>query len=65
MVFMHNNHCAVKVSTKNIHSPLTPIATDIRGRQSHNYLPKNGRESQNAHFKLAFGKLGLLGMQAG
>ena len=28
---MHNNHCAVKVSTKNIHNPLTPVATDLGG----------------------------------
>ena len=29
---MNNNHYAIKVNCKNIHSPITPVATDIRAR---------------------------------
>ena len=31
MVITHNNHYTVWVSSKNIHSQLRPVATDIRG----------------------------------
>ena len=34
MIIMYNNHYAIKVSSKNIHSPLTPVDTDIRERQT-------------------------------
>ena len=34
MVIMSYNHYTVKVSSKNIHSPLTPVATDIRARRN-------------------------------
>ena len=34
MIIMYNNHYTIKVSSKNIHSPLTPVDTDIRERQT-------------------------------
>ena len=30
MVIMYNNHYTIMVNSKNIHSPLTPVARDIR-----------------------------------
>ena len=34
MVIMYNKHYTIKVSSKNIHSALTLVDTDIRARQT-------------------------------